>query len=114
MVLSRDSQATCNRFCASFAAFNPSARHSVEPNAIYSQVIQSFHEPVRSLNIKTLHVYLIEPLPTFDQTMEAWRALEDLFEEGSVDGIGLSGFALPEMEDVMRRSRRGVQFVRNA
>lgn len=64
--------------------YNPSA-------SIAEQVRQSFQASLKNLNTNYLDALLLHsPLPYHEQTMEAWRVLEELNKEGVVHKIGIS------------------------
>eukprot|EP00929_Paragymnodinium_shiwhaense_P093026 TRINITY_DN53064_c0_g2_i7.p1 TRINITY_DN53064_c0_g2~~TRINITY_DN53064_c0_g2_i7.p1 ORF type:complete len:220 (+),score=49.32 TRINITY_DN53064_c0_g2_i7:61-720(+) len=46
-------------------------------------------------------VHAAGPPPQPDSWKESWRALEDLYQKGQVRNIGVSNFALSEMEELL-------------
>ena len=74
-------------------------------NYSYDGALHAFDVSTRKLGIDTVDLYLLhQPLPQdFDATVEAYRALERLLEEGSIRAIGVSNFSPAHLETVLPR-----------
>ncbi|PFH53694.1 hypothetical protein AMATHDRAFT_930 [Amanita thiersii Skay4041] len=60
-------------------------------SSIQSQIHQSFRKSLSNLRTTYVDSYLLHsPLPTTQQTLEAWRTLMQLQDEGKVKKIGVS------------------------
>lgn len=60
-------------------------------SSIAEQVRQSVQVSLRNLNTDYLDALLLHsPLPTHEQTMEAWRVLEELHTQGVIHRLGIS------------------------
>jgi diketogulonate reductase-like aldo/keto reductase len=58
---------------------------------IAEQVRQSFQTSLKNLDVEYLDALLLHsPLVTHEQTMEAWRAMEELCKQGVVHKLGIS------------------------
>jgi diketogulonate reductase-like aldo/keto reductase len=70
--------------------------------ALPEQVLQSFGVSLRNLQTEYLDgLILHSPLPTDDQTLEVWRALESLVNTGGVRQLGISNcYDLRELESL--------------
>lgn len=71
------------------------------------QVAQSFQASVQ--NLRTSHVdalLLHSPLPTTEQTLEAWRAMEAIVDTGAVTRLGISNCYDLSTLDALCRSAR--------
>lgn len=68
------------------------ARVPYDVNAdIKEQVCQSTFASLKNLGVDNLDALLLHsPLPTFEETMEAWRALEELQKKGLIKRLGIS------------------------
>ena len=71
----------------------------------YDAALHAFDVSTRKLGIDTVDLYLLhQPLPQdFDATVEAYRALERLLEEGRVRAIGVSNFSPAHLETFLPR-----------
>ena len=60
----------------------------------YDQTLHAFEKSSRKLGVDQLDLFILhQPLPgDFDKTIEAYRALEQLLEDGRVRAIGVSNF----------------------
>lgn len=60
----------------------------------YDQTLHAFEKSSRKLGVDQLDLFILhQPLPgDFDKTIEAYRALERLLEDGRVRAIGVSNF----------------------
>jgi len=65
----------------------------------YDAAIKGFEASLERLGLDYLDLYLIHwPLPMFDQYVETWKALEQLYKDGRVKAIGVSNFQIPHLE----------------
>lgn len=80
-----------------------------------SQVKSSFQSSLKQLRTTYLDSYLLHsPLRTFPQTLEAWRVLAGLQDEGKVRKIGLSNaYDVSLIQRLGDESGRKVQVVQN-
>lgn len=71
----------------------------------YDKALHAFDVSTRKLQIDYIDLYLLhQPLPQdFDATVEAFRALERLLEDGRVRAIGISNFSPAHLEAVLPR-----------
>jgi diketogulonate reductase-like aldo/keto reductase len=71
----------------------------------YDGALHAFDVSTHKLGIDTVDLYLLhQPLPQdFDATVDAYRALERLLEEGRVRAIGISNFSPAHLETVLPR-----------
>jgi diketogulonate reductase-like aldo/keto reductase len=60
----------------------------------YGQTLHAFDKSSRKLGVDQLDLFILhQPLPVeFDRTIDAYRALEQLLEDGRVRAIGVSNF----------------------
>jgi diketogulonate reductase-like aldo/keto reductase len=74
-------------------------------NYSYDGALHAFDVSTRKLGLDTVDLYqLHQPLPQdFDVTVDAYRALERLLEEGRVRAIGVSNFSAAHLETVLPR-----------
>lgn len=78
----------------------------------YTQTKQAFERTLNRLQMDYLDLYLIHwPRQTEDDTdwkerdLETWRAMEELYEEGKVKGLGLSNFLPHHMENILQHGK---------
>jgi diketogulonate reductase-like aldo/keto reductase len=71
----------------------------------YAKALHAFDVSARKLGVDYIDLYLLhQPLPqAFDATVDAYRALEHLLEEGRVRAIGISNFSPAHLETVLPR-----------
>jgi diketogulonate reductase-like aldo/keto reductase len=71
----------------------------------YDKALHAFDASTRKLGVDYIDLYLLhQPLPqAFDATVDAYRALEHLLEEGRVRAIGISNFSPAHLETVLPR-----------
>jgi 2,5-diketo-D-gluconate reductase A len=71
----------------------------------YDRALHAFDVSTRKLRVDYLDLYLLhQPLPQdFDATVDAYRALEHLLEDGRVRAIGISNFSPAHLETVLPR-----------
>jgi len=74
-------------------------------NYSYDGVLHAFEVSTRKLGLDTVDLYLLhQPLPQdFDATVDAYRALERLLDEGPARAIGVSNFSPAHLEAVLPR-----------
>jgi diketogulonate reductase-like aldo/keto reductase len=79
------------------------------------QVMQSFY--ASRLNLQTGYVdclVLHSPLPDFEQTLEAWRSMEQIFDSGGARQLGISNcYRLDELEALCQETRVKPTVVQN-
>lgn len=62
------------------------------------QVAQSFEVSRRNLRVDRLDALVLHsPLPTPEETLEAWRAMEELVDRGGVGRLGISNCYAPRL-----------------
>ena len=71
----------------------------------YDRALHAFDVSTRKLGVDYVDLYMLhQPLPqAFDLTVDAYRALERLLEDGRVRAIGVSNFSPPHLETVLLR-----------
>ena len=74
----------------------------------YDGVIEQFHETLDNLGFDYLDLYLIHaPRPWgikgdyTDGNIQAWKAMETLFNEGKIRAIGVSNFSISDIQALM-------------
>jgi 2,5-diketo-D-gluconate reductase A len=74
-------------------------------NYSYEGALHAFDVSTRKLGLDTVDLYFLhQPLPQdFDATVEAYRALERLLDEGRVRAIGVCNFSPAHLETVLPR-----------
>jgi diketogulonate reductase-like aldo/keto reductase len=74
-------------------------------NYSFDGALHAFDVSTRKLGIDTVDLYLLhQPLPqAFDATVDAYRALERLLDEGRVRAIGISNFSPVHLDTVLPR-----------
>lgn len=78
----------------------------------YSQTKQAFERSLHRLQMDYLDLYLIHwPRQFVDDTdwrerdIETWRAMEELYEEGKIRGLGLSNFLPHHMDNILQHGK---------
>ncbi|KRF02365.1 glyoxal reductase [Paenibacillus sp. Soil766] len=66
----------------------------------YASTIAAYEASLVKLGLDYLDLYLIH-WPVQGKYVEAWRALETLYQEGRVKAIGVSNFQIHHLEDVI-------------
>jgi diketogulonate reductase-like aldo/keto reductase len=67
----------------------------------YEDALKAFDSSRKALGVDYLDMYMIHfPCPEYDLYCEAWRALEHLYQEGSVRAIGVSNFHVTHLEKI--------------
>lgn len=68
----------------------------------YNDAITAFHQSRELMGLDYLDMYLIHhPMPAIGKFKEAWKALEDLHEQGYIKTIGISNFKDHHIEELM-------------
>lgn len=68
----------------------------------YNDAINAFHKSRELLGVDYLDQYLIHhPMPMYGKYCEAWKALEDLHEQGYIRVIGLSNFKENHIDKIL-------------
>ena len=68
----------------------------------YDKTMQAFNESLEKLALDYIDLYLIHwPTPMFDQYVETYKALEEIYNDGRVKAIGVSNFNIEHLERIM-------------
>jgi 2,5-diketo-D-gluconate reductase A len=68
----------------------------------YDQALKAFDTSMSKLGLEYLDLYLIHwPVPAQDSYLEAWRALERLYDEKRVRAIGVCNFHPPHLQKLL-------------
>jgi len=72
----------------------------------YDATLHGFEKSARKLGVEQIDLLILhQPLPThFDRTLEAYRALETLFNEGKVRAIGVSNFMVDHLTKLLQKA----------
>jgi diketogulonate reductase-like aldo/keto reductase len=72
----------------------------------YQQTLHSFGKSAGKLGVDQIDLLILhQPLPTsFDRTLEAYRALEQLLEDGKVRAIGVSNFMVDHLTKLLDKA----------
>ena len=72
----------------------------------YDATLHGFEKSARKLGVEQIDLLILhQPLPThFDRTLEAYRALETLFNEGKVRAIGVSNFMVDHLTKLLHKA----------
>ena len=72
----------------------------------YDETLHGFEKSARKLGVEQIDLLILhQPLPThFDRTLEAYRALETLFNEGKVRAIGVSNFMVDHLTKLLHKA----------
>lgn len=58
---------------------------------VYDQVLESFEVSLKNLQTDYLDGYILHsPFKVFEKTVEAWRAMESLYDQGRIGRLGIS------------------------
>ena len=70
------------------------------------QVRQSFAASLKNLQTDYIDSFVLHsPMPTHEETMEVWRVLEDLHEQGRVRQLGISNiYEVPALQRIWRQA----------
>jgi diketogulonate reductase-like aldo/keto reductase len=72
----------------------------------YQATLHGFEKSAGKLGVEQIDLLILhQPLPTsFDRTLEAYRALEQLLEDGKVRAIGVSNFMVDHLTKLLARA----------
>jgi diketogulonate reductase-like aldo/keto reductase len=72
----------------------------------YEQTLHGFDKSAGKLGVDQIDLLILhQPLPTsFDRTLEAYRALEQLLEDGKVRAIGVSNFMVDHLTKLLAKA----------
>lgn len=72
----------------------------------YDETLHAFDKSARKLGVDQIDLLLLhQPVPTqFDKTVDAYRALETLLDDGRVRAIGVSNFMPDVLADLLERT----------
>jgi diketogulonate reductase-like aldo/keto reductase len=72
----------------------------------YQQTLHGFEKSAGKLGVDQIDLLILhQPLPTsFDRTLEAYRALEQLLEDGKVRAIGVSNFMVDHLTKLLEKA----------
>jgi len=72
----------------------------------YEQTLHGFEKSAGKLGVDQIDLLILhQPLPTsFDRTLEAYRALEQLLEGGKVRAIGVSNFMVDHLTKLLEKA----------
>ncbi|MFK3936959.1 aldo/keto reductase [Alkalihalobacillus sp. NPDC078783] len=86
---------------------------SIDTAAIYAneagvgqgikEALQAYETSLKKLGLEYLDLYLIH-WPVEGKYMGAWKALEELYDQGRVKSIGVSNFQIHHLEDLMKEA----------
>jgi diketogulonate reductase-like aldo/keto reductase len=73
----------------------------------YDQTLHAFDRSMRKLGLEQLDLYLLHwPVPKdFERTIESWKALERLLEEGRTRAIGVSNFSPDHLDRLLAHAK---------
>ncbi|MGM0846304.1 MAG: aldo/keto reductase [Bacillota bacterium] len=69
----------------------------------YDATLRAFEDSLKKLDMNYLDLYLIH-WPVAEKYKDTWKALERLYDEGTVKAIGVSNFKEHHLEDLMTGS----------
>ncbi len=70
----------------------------------YEETIAAYEDSLEKLGLDYLDLYLIH-WPGKNKFAEAWRALEDLYEQGKIKAIGVCNFHVSHLKDLLKTAR---------
>ncbi|MGE7690926.1 aldo/keto reductase [Lysinibacillus sp. NPDC097214] len=70
----------------------------------YEETIAAYEDSLEKLGLDYLDLYLIH-WPGKNKFAEAWRALEDLYEQGKIKAIGVCNFHVSHLQDLLKTAR---------
>ncbi|MBY8913193.1 aldo/keto reductase [Bacillus sp. YC2] len=70
----------------------------------YEETLKAFDTSLEKLGLDYLDLYLIH-WPVEGKYIDAWRALETLYQEGRVKAIGVSNFHIHHLEALMKHAK---------
>lgn len=65
----------------------------------YESTLRAFDQSLKDLQLDYIDLYLIH-WPVREKRKETWKALEKIYEEGSVRAIGVSNYLVPHLEEL--------------
>ena len=73
----------------------------------YDETLHGFEKSAAKLSVEQIDLLILhQPLPTsFDRTLEAYRALEKLLEDGKVRAIGVSNFMVDHLTQLLEMAK---------
>ena len=73
----------------------------------YDETLPGFEKSAGKLRVDQIDLLILhQPLPTsFDRTLEAYRALEKLLEDGKVRAIGVSNFMADHLTQLLEKAK---------
>jgi len=75
-------------------------------NHAYRDALRAFDESLRKLDCEYIDLYLIHwPLPMEGKFTEAWKAMEELYEQKRVRAIGVSNFKPAHLDTLLKGAR---------
>ncbi|WP_310549839.1 aldo/keto reductase [Paenibacillus glufosinatiresistens] len=69
----------------------------------YDETLRAFEKSREALGLEVIDLYLIH-WPGLHKFKDTWRAMERLYQEGSVRAIGVSNFQIHHLESLMQTS----------
>ena len=72
----------------------------------YDETLHGFEKSAAKLGVEQIDLLILhQPMPTaFDRTLEAYRALEKLLDDGKVRAIGVSNFMVDHLATLLARA----------
>lgn len=70
----------------------------------YDSTLRAFEASRKRLGLDVIDLYLIH-WPGKDKFKDTWKAMESLYEEGSIRAIGVSNFHVHHLEELLKDSR---------
>ncbi len=70
----------------------------------YHSAFRAFDESLNKLQMDYVDLYLIH-WPKGDLSIETWKAMEELYEQGRIRAIGVSNFLVPQLQHLLRHAR---------
>lgn len=66
----------------------------------YESTLKAFDESLKKLKMEYIDLYLIH-WPVKDRSLDTWKALEKLYEDGVVRAIGLSNYKIRHIKEIL-------------
>jgi len=72
----------------------------------YESALRGFQRSLQKLGLEFLDLFLLhQPMPNeWDRTVESWRAVSKLLEDGRIRSIGVSNFSADQLSDLIERT----------